>query len=289
MAFCTTCGAKVNGAFCTSCGTPVSAAGQQPPAPAPVPPAAPAAPSFQPPPVQPPPYQASPSFQPPPPAAVPGQRKTSPLVWILVVVLGLFLLGGVAVVGVGVFVAHKVHQAGLDPDLWRRNPGLAASKMIAATNPDVEVLRTDEGNGTITLRNRKDGHVVTMSFNDLQHGRFQMNVRGDDGGSFQVGGDTSRIPSWIPSYPGSKPEVAFTGSGNGGEAGTFAFKTSDSPQQVMKFYQDKINDLGLKTYMVANTPDGGTIGAGEQDGRSLNVTVGGSRGETSVTVIYGHK
>ena len=57
----------------------------------------------------------------------------------------------------------------------------------------------------------------------------------------------------------------------------------------MKFYQDKINDLGLKTYMVANTPDGGTIGAGEQDGRSLNVTVGGSRGETSVTVIYGHK
>jgi hypothetical protein len=287
MAFCTTCGAKVNGAFCTSCGTPVSAAGQQPPAPAPVPAPAPAAPSFQPPPVQPPPYQASPVA--PPPPGVPAQRKTSPIVWILVIILGLFLLGGAAVVGVVAYGVHKVHQAGFDSDLWRRNPGLAASKMITTFNPNMEMVRINEADGTVTMRDRRNGHVVTMSFNDLQKGGFQMNVRGDDGGSFQLGGDTSRIPSWIPSYPGSKPEVAFTGSGNGGEGGTFTFKTSDSPQQVLKFYQDKVAELGLKTFMVANTADGGTIAAGEQNGRSLSVTVSTSGGQTSVAVIYGHK
>ena len=246
------------------------------------PPPAPVAPS-----VQPPPYQAS-QMAPPPPA-VPAQRKTSPIVWILVVILGLFLLGGIAVVGIGAFVVHKVHEAGIDPDLWRRNPGLAASKMITALNPNMELVRINEGDNTITMRDRRSGHEVTMSFNDVQQGRFHMDVRGDNGAKVEIGGDTSKIPSWIPSYPGSKPEVAFTGSSNEGEAGTFTFQTSDSPQDVMKFYQDKIDGLGMKTNLVANTAEGGTVAASDDAGRSLNVTVGGSGGRTSVTVIYAKK
>jgi hypothetical protein len=220
---------------------------------------------------------------------VPAPRKTSPIVWVLVIILGLFVLGGIGVVGIGMFAVHKLHQAGIDPGLWQHNPGLAASKLIAATNPDLEVLHVDEGNGTITMRNRKDGHVVTMSFNDLQHGRFHMDVRGDNGAKLEIGGDTSKIPSWIPSYPGSKPEVAFTGSSDQGEGGTFTFKTSDSPQDVMKFYQDKIDGLGLKTNLVANTADGGTIVASEPNGRTLNVNVAASGGQTTATVVYGSK
>ncbi|MGA2040763.1 MAG: zinc ribbon domain-containing protein [Bryobacteraceae bacterium] len=274
MAFCTTCGAKVNGAFCTQCGTPVSAAGQQPPAPAP-------------PPIQPSAYQAPPMA--PPPPAVPAQRKTSPLVWILVIILGLFVLGGVGVVGVGMFVVHKAHQLGFDPDEWHRNPGLAASRMITAFNPNMELVRINEGDNTITMRDKRNGHVVTMSFNDVQRGRFRMNVRGDNGANVEIGGDSSKIPSWIPAYPGAKPEVAFSGSSDQGEGGTFTFKTSDSAQDVMKFYQDKINGMGLKTNLVANSSDGGTIAASEENGRSLNVTAGASGGQTSVTVIYGRK
>jgi hypothetical protein len=220
---------------------------------------------------------------------MPAQRKTSPIVWILVIILGLFVLGAVGVVGVGMFVVHKVHQAGIDPDLWHRNPGLAASKMMAAFNPNLELVRINEGDNTITMRDKRSGHEVTMSFNDVQQGRFHMNMRGDNGASVDIGGDASKLPSWIPAYPGAKPEVAFTGSSDQGEGGTFTFKTPDSPQDVMKFYQDQINGLGLKTYMVANTSDGGTIGASEQNGRSLNVTVGASGGQTNVTVIYGRK
>ncbi|MGB9459069.1 MAG: zinc ribbon domain-containing protein [Bryobacteraceae bacterium] len=281
MAFCTTCGAKVSGAFCTQCGTPISAAGQQPPAAAPPPAQAP--PSFQP-----PAYQAPPVA--PPPPAMPGQRKTSPIVWVLVIILGLFVLGAISVVGVGMFVVHKVHEAGIDPELWHRNPGLAASKMITAFNPNMEMVRINEGDNTITMRDKRTGHEWTMTFDDVQHGRFHMNMRGDNGASLEIGGDASKIPSWIPAYPGSKPEVAFSGSSDQGEGGTFTFKTSDSPQDVMKFYQDKINGLGMKTNLVANTPDGGTIAASDEGGgRSLNVTVSASGGQTSVTVIYGRK
>ena len=98
MPFCTQCGANVTGSFCTQCGTPLSAAAAAPSAAPP-----PAAAQPQPPP--PPQYYAPPA---PPPVQA---RKTSPIVWVLVIVLGLFVLGGIAIVGVGAYIAHRVHQA----------------------------------------------------------------------------------------------------------------------------------------------------------------------------------
>src|SRR5437667_8479257 len=119
MAFCTTCGATVTGAFCNQCGTQArsqaSAGGGQPAGGS-------VTPSVTPTPLSP---QVS---QPGPAAMAPVVRKTSPIVWVLVAVLGLFVLGGIAVLGAGYFVIHKARQAGLDPELMRRNPGLAVSK-----------------------------------------------------------------------------------------------------------------------------------------------------------------
>jgi hypothetical protein len=56
---------------------------------------------------------AQPYGQPMPPGAQPVVvvRKTSPIVWVLVIVLGLFVLGGIAVAGAVAYFAHKVHQA----------------------------------------------------------------------------------------------------------------------------------------------------------------------------------
>jgi len=118
MPFCTTCGSNVNGVFCPQCGTPVSAAGASPPQPPPQP-------SMPPPP---PPYGAQPPGMAPPPYGVPPQgmapmptaRKTSPLVWVLVIIFGLLFLGFVSVVGFGFYVAHKVGGSGrLSPHFHR--------------------------------------------------------------------------------------------------------------------------------------------------------------------------
>jgi hypothetical protein len=43
-------------------------------------------------------------------AGAPAARKTSPIVWILVIFLGLMVLGGVAVVGTVAYVAHRARQ-----------------------------------------------------------------------------------------------------------------------------------------------------------------------------------
>src|SRR4051812_39175440 len=110
MAFCTTCGRAASGRFCETCGIPVGAAAAPPAAPLPT-------------------------------ASAP--RKTSPIVWILLglgVMIVLFV--GALTIG-GIFIVHKAKQAGLDPELWQRNPGVAVTKMLAAANPDAEIVSLD--------------------------------------------------------------------------------------------------------------------------------------------------
>lgn len=274
MPFCTTCGANVNGAFCPQCGTPISAAGAAPPA--------------QQPGMPPPAYGA------PPP--MPMARKTSPLVWVLAIVLGLFFLGFVAVAGVGFFIAHKVKQAGIDPELWRRNPGLAVGKIIAATNPNVEVVRSDDGAGTVTIRDKRTGKETTMTFDQARNGKFSITADDDRGGTatLQFGGAAANnLPSWVPKYPGSEGTSTFAvkGSGDdGADGGSFTFTTPDSGEKVLQFYRDKAQDLGLKVKMSTTTGDSGmAIATEDGDRRSLTAIVSGHSGETSVSVTYGSK
>jgi hypothetical protein len=96
MPFCTTCGANVTGAFCSQCGTPAAgaAASTSPPAAAP--------------------YQQAAA-----PGAVPVARKTSPIVWVLIIVLGMFVLGGIGLAAFVAFVGHRMHQAGVSFDRGR--------------------------------------------------------------------------------------------------------------------------------------------------------------------------
>jgi len=272
MAFCTNCGANVTGAFCNQCGTP--ARGQ----------AAPQA------------MSAPPPGAPPAPGVAPVPRKTSPIVWILVIVLGFFVLGFIGIVGTGLFVAHKVKQAGLDPALISRNPGLAMAKLITAVNPDAEVLGHDDSAGTITVRDRKSGKVMTFSFDDVRNGKFNMKVQGDDGktATVEIGGAAGKLPSWVPSYPGSTAQGTFsvrgTANDGSGEGGNFTFTTPDAPSKVMTFYQDKAKDLGMKASLTTNTPDGGMlIFVNEDSQRSLTIVVGKGSPDTTVNVTYGVK
>jgi hypothetical protein len=232
----------------------------------------------------------------PAPGVAPAPRKTSPIVWVLVIVLGLFVLGFIGVVGAGYFVVHKARQAGLDPALIGRNPGLAMAKLITAVNPDAEVIKTDDNTGTITVRDRSTGKVMTFSFDDVRNGKFNMRVHGEDGktATVEVGGTGAKLPSWVPSYPGSTAQGTFsvTGSANdgSGEGGNFTFTTPDPASKVMTFYQDKTKELGMKANLTTNTSDGGMLIASNEDNqRTLTVVVGKRSNDTTVNVTYAVK
>jgi hypothetical protein len=231
------------------------------------------------------------------PAGMPPTVKsgTSPIVWILAIVGGLVVVGILAAAGLTFFVVHKVRQAGFDPDLMRRNPGLAVSKMIAATNPDVEVVSTDDNAGTITIRDKKNGKVVTVTFDAVKNGQFRMNAQSEDGtASMQFGGDVGKLPSWVPHYPGSTPKGTFSVKGSGGdgsgEVRSFTFTTKDQAPKAISFYQDKAKELGMKANLTGTTDEGGMIIAADEDSkRTLTVVVVGGSGETTVNVSYAQK
>jgi len=110
----------------------------------------------------------------------------------------------------------------------------------------------------------------------------------------EIGCD-SKLPSWVPNYPGAsvKPQLTFKGDANNatGEAGSVSFSTSDPPSKVMTFYQDKIKELGMKVNLTTNTGEGGMIvAADESNHRELTVIVSaaGSDG-TGVNLTYGAK
>ena len=217
---------------------------------------------------------------------VPVARKTSPIVWVLV-----------AVLGAGFFLVHKARQAGLDPELMRRNPGLAVSKLVATVNPNVEVVNTDEGAGTITVRDKKTGKMITMTFDQAKTGQFKFSATDDEGktATMAFGAAAGKVPSWVPAYPGAKVEGTFAAKGNDGtdkgEGGIFSFTTPDSPSQVMSFYQDKCKEAGMKINMTTTTAEGGmVVAADEAEKHSLSIIIGGaSGGGTTVSVTYAVK
>ena len=61
----------------------------------------------------------------------------------------------------------------------------------------------------------------------------------------------------VPLYPGAKQqEGALQIAGEEGSMHTYVFKTSDSPQQVMAFYRER---LGTEAASYVETPEGGMI------------------------------
>lgn len=231
-----------------------------------------------------------PGAMPPPPA----QRRTSPLVWILVIVLGLFLLGFIGVVGTGFFVAHKMRQAGIDTDMFRRNPAAAAARIAALASRTVDIVGEDDNAGTLTLRDRRTGKTVTMSFDQARNGRFTFSAEGDDGKTATMAFGAGTLPSWVPSYPGSSPQVNISAKGENsdgtGEGGNFTFTTPYPASSVLTFYQQKAKDMGMQVNLNMTTAEAGmVIATDESTHRTLTAIVGADRGTTTVNVTYAGK
>jgi len=124
---------------------------------------------------------------PPPPAAAP--KGKGPLFWILIGVGVLMLMVVGAVTIGGFFVYRAAKSAGFDSTLLKNNPGLAIAKMAVAANPDLETVSTNDSAGTITVRDKTNGDVLTLRFDtekktlvatDKDGKEVRFNVSGDE-------------------------------------------------------------------------------------------------------------
>jgi len=286
MEYCTNCGAQVTGPFCGNCGAPAkSSAGAQAGSAGIPQPGGPVAPA-------------------PPPAGVApaAPQKTSALVWVLAGCGGLIVIVAL-IFGVIAFKAKQFVTSA------QKNPAYTTARLLAAANPDIEVVSTDEDHGTMTIRNKKTGETITVNLKDAAKGKFvfeqdgkkaEINAQANgDKGSFEIKssegsmkfGSDSKAPDWVPVYPGSTPKPGFSAQTPKGASGSFGFNTNDSIEQVAKYYEDAMKKAGLTTEtnsMQQNGATGMAIVSGEDKAtkRKLVVTATPSQGATGVMVTY---
>jgi|SRR5579872_7378107 len=285
MEYCTNCGAQVTGPFCGSCGAPAKSSAAQggavpsPPPGSPVPPAQPV------------------------PAVAPGTpAKTGLLVWVLAG------CGGLVVIVALIFgvIAYKARQF---VSSAHRNPAYATARLLAAANPDIEIVSTDEDRGTMTVHNKKTGETLTINLQDAAKGKFvfeqngkkaEINAHADgDKGSFEIKssegsmkfGTDGKTPDWLPSYPGSTQKGVFSSQTPKGLAGSYGFTTNDSIDQVARYYEDALKKAGLAVTTNSVQQNGATgmsIVSGEDTAtkRKAVVTATPSQGATGVSVTF---
>ncbi|MGA2212160.1 MAG: hypothetical protein ABSH31_02700 [Bryobacteraceae bacterium] len=121
----------------------------------------------------------------------------------------------------------------------------------------------------------------------VKEGHFEM--KSADGSSVQIGG-AAKIPSWLPDYPGSSPQSAFSAQGREGRGGTFIFKTRDSADHVATYYREQLEGFGLTVAAVVTSGASQVITAEDQaKHHTVTVVIGAGHNETAVNVTYASK
>src|SRR5690348_14608651 len=84
--------------------------------------------------------------------------------WIVAVIL----LGLVAMAGLGLYWMHKAKEAGLNPELIRKNRDLAAAELAVIRRGDVRVLSTNDAAGIMAVRDKRTGKTILLKFDPVK-------------------------------------------------------------------------------------------------------------------------
>jgi hypothetical protein len=228
------------------------------------------------------------------------KKKISPIVWVLIGIVGFFLVVGIALVAGGLFLAKKIAD----------NPMLAAATAIAATNPDVEILSNDAARQTVTFREKSTGKTITLNFDQLKEGKLAfsedgkqvtvetgeggLKMKGADGSTFEIGAGSGKLPDWVPTYPGAHMEGAFSAGGGAEQSAMVSFTTKDSPDKVVTFFEEGFQKYGLKVSQTVQREggklSGGMLSASSDDKkRQAAITFSADGDEVNVSVTYSTK
>ncbi|HLF57871.1 MAG TPA: hypothetical protein VI942_13610 [Thermoanaerobaculia bacterium] len=246
---------------------------------------------------------------PPPPPAKKG-LSTGAKIAIGCLVAVCLVAGGCFVVTM--FVGKKVVDFAKEAERDPEAAAVKATALMMKMNPDVEVVSSDPEAGTITLREKRTGKVVTFNAEDLKRGKFSFEAEGEkfsidadasksgEPGAIRIesgkekmvlGADVESIPGWIPAYPGGRAESFSSLESNGERSGTFTLHTSDAVDNVLAHFERELRGAGFeveKSTMNSPTARGGNLTA-RSGGRTLNITLFTQEGETQGLVAYSEK
>jgi hypothetical protein len=125
------------------------------------------------------------------------------------------------------------------------------------------------------------GNSVSVS-NEGDH----MTIAGANGEKFEFGSGTkvtSRLPAYLPLYPGAKVNASYFGSGADGAGGVVTLETHASPAEVIAFYKPKVTAAGMAQTMSAEMGTTTTFAA-SNDAKKESVSISATRADGSTTV-----
>lgn len=242
-----------------------------------------------------------------PQGAAAPKKKTSPWLYVLIGCGGLIVVVGIAMVALGIFAVNKAKEAGLDPELLEEQPALAAAKMFAAVNPDIEIVEVDEEGQRVTFREKATGKTATVTLDELKQGRIvfeseeggRVTIGGEEGGLtveseegrmvLQAGAEVE-LPSWLKAYPGAEMQGTMSSRTADAESGSVGMTTQDSVDEAAAFFEKVFKDAGLKVATVRSQGAGGTgamISGESADGkRSAVAMISRDDDQTSIALTF---
>jgi hypothetical protein len=200
--------------------------------------------------------------------------------------------GAIALIGIilAVFAVgtctHRLKKFANDA---QKNPEKAAAEMMVKFNPDLELVSENDATGEMTVRNKRSGEEITMSYRDIKEGKFT--VKDAEGNVMQVGGkaDISKLPAWVPRYPGANAQGGMAQSSNteGKTEGMITLTSSDAPGKIVEYFKTEGQKAGLSNAEANNMNiNGQEISTLELsgDGKQLTVTATKGSGESTTTI-----
>ncbi|HLE19500.1 MAG TPA: hypothetical protein VJB88_00125 [Vicinamibacteria bacterium] len=240
---------------------------------------------------------------------VPGKKGLSPWAWIAIGCAGVLVLVGIATFLGGLFIFNKARDVVQEME---EDPVLATAKLIDATNPDIELVETDQENRTVTFRNSETGEEFTFGYQDIEEGKFSFSSdegsvtydvdaqEGQEGrltvttdeGTAMLGGGVSleRFPDWLPVYPGTSPQGTFFTESPEADMGAYVVQTADDLETVFDYYATELEKAGLAVVQRTTTPSGIVLIANSPESvRTVSVTGSLEAGEVKAMVNFTEK
>ena len=241
------------------------------------------------------------------------KKKLGTLAWVAIGCGALILISFVMMMAGTWFAAKKIKEVAGD---FEENPAKSAAELIVKMNPDLELVESNEADGTITVLQKSTGETASFDYSQIQEGKlgfeaggeeFSVDVTGGDEGGvitmktdegearFGAAGSAEDLPDWVPIYPdASKPEASYTSTTADAVSGIVSMATDDDVEAVLEYYRSTLQsaeyEVDVSTFSGA---DGGKAGnvVGQQDetDKLVNVSVARQEDTTQITVQYSGK
>lgn len=233
------------------------------------------------------------------------KKGLSPWAWVAIGCGGMIVVFFIVISLGGMFFAKKVGDMAED---FQENPA-AAAEMLIKMNPDLELVESDRDEGTLTIRDKDSGEVITVNYEDIQEGKLSfetdegevtisatgdpeegmLTVTKDGEEAMQFGsGEIQDVPDWVPLYPGAEATGTYSASTPDGIGGSFQMNSTDSVDDVLAYYVKQLEGDG---WSVQKTEYSGPDGKGGQviasmEGRTVMLILSSSEEGTQAMVNY---